>query len=299
MQKIIPHLWFDKEAVEAANFYTSAFKDSAIIKKVTLRDTPSGDTDLVTFKLMGQEFMAISAGPYFKPNAAISFMVACDTTEEVDRLWDILIQGGEAMMEKAEYPFSKNYGWVKDKYGFTWQIMHDGGMPVQKITPSLMFAGPKAGSARKAMELYTSVFPNSGPLEGEGHISEYGEAAQAPDKPDMLQYARFKIYGQELVVMDSAYEHQFDFNESVSLLVNCDTQEEIDAYSNALSAVPEAEQCGWIKDQFGVSWQMNPSIMNDIMSSSDQVAVDRATRAFLKMKRFDIQKLKDAYEGKA
>jgi predicted 3-demethylubiquinone-9 3-methyltransferase (glyoxalase superfamily) len=112
--KIIPHLWFDKEANEAARFYTSVFKDSRIKNTATLEDTPSGAVDIVTFELFGQEFMAISAGPLFKFNESLSFMVKCDTQEEIDYYWDNLTRDGGQEIE---------CGWLKDKYGLSWQIV--------------------------------------------------------------------------------------------------------------------------------------------------------------------------------
>lgn len=112
--KIIPHLWFDKEANEAARFYTSVFKDSRIKNTATLQDTPSGAVDIVTFELFEQEFMAISAGPLFKFNESISFMVKCDTQEEIDYYWDNLTRDGGQEIE---------CGWLKDKYGLSWQIV--------------------------------------------------------------------------------------------------------------------------------------------------------------------------------
>jgi len=153
-QKIVPHLWFDKEAKEAANFYCSIFPESSISNIATLHDTPSGDCDVVTFSLSGQEFMAISAGPLFI------------------------------------------------------------------------------------------------------------------------------------------------FNEAISFIVNCETQEEMDYYSDKLSAVPEFEQCGWIKDKYGLSWQIVPTEMEEMMRDKDPERIARVTQAFLQMKRFDLAALKRAYEGK-
>ena len=112
-QKIVPHLWFDKEAKEAAEFYTSIFPDSKVTKVTTLHDTPSGDADVVAFQLSGQPFMAISAGPYFKFNESISFIVSCDTQEEIDSYWNKLSADPEA----------EQCGWLKDKYGLSWQIV--------------------------------------------------------------------------------------------------------------------------------------------------------------------------------
>jgi predicted 3-demethylubiquinone-9 3-methyltransferase (glyoxalase superfamily) len=113
MKPITPHLWFDKEAKEAAEFYCSIFPNSRIMNITTLHDTPSGDCDVVAFELSGQPFMAISAGPLFKFNEAISFMVHCDTQEEIDRYWEKL----------SAVPEAEQCGWLKDKYGLSWQIV--------------------------------------------------------------------------------------------------------------------------------------------------------------------------------
>jgi predicted 3-demethylubiquinone-9 3-methyltransferase (glyoxalase superfamily) len=153
MQKITPHLWFDKEAKEAAEFYTSVFPQSKIKDSTTLSNTPSGTVDIVTIELLGQDFMLLSAGPLFK------------------------------------------------------------------------------------------------------------------------------------------------FNEAISFIVHCDTQEEIDYYWEKLSAVPEAEQCGWLKDKFGLSWQIVPTVMNEMMKNKDQAKLARVTEAFLKMKKFDLAALQRAYQG--
>ena len=113
-QKITPHLWYDKEAKEAAEFYISIFKDSRIKNVSTLNGTPSGTVEIVTFELFGQEFMAISAGPFFKFNESISFVVHCDTQEEIDFYWEKLTSDGGQESE---------CGWLKDKYGLSWQIV--------------------------------------------------------------------------------------------------------------------------------------------------------------------------------
>ncbi len=129
MQKIVPHLWFDKEAKEATDFYVSAFPDSRITSSVTLRDTPSGDALSIGFELAGYEFMAINGGPYFKINPSISFMLNFDPSKDSDAeanlnaLWEKLSEGGKALMPLSEYPFSKRYGWIEDRCGVSWQLI--------------------------------------------------------------------------------------------------------------------------------------------------------------------------------
>ncbi len=112
-QRIIPHLWFDTQAGEAAEFYCSIFPESKITNRLVLRDTPSGDAECVSFVLSGQPYMAISAGPYFKFNEAVSFVVYCDTQEEIDYYWGKL----------SADPKAEQCGWLKDKFGLSWQIV--------------------------------------------------------------------------------------------------------------------------------------------------------------------------------
>jgi predicted 3-demethylubiquinone-9 3-methyltransferase (glyoxalase superfamily) len=293
VHKITPHLWFDREAVEAAEFYSSTFPNSRVTNVSTLRDTPSGDADVVSFELFGQPFMATSAGPLFKFTPAVSFLVLCETKEEVDQLWDELSQGGTALMPLDSYPFSERYGWTEDRYGLSWQVMHARDEEIeQPITPTLMFVGDVCGRAEEAVTFYTSMFPNS----NLGPVLRYGQGEE-PDKEGTVRHASFALVEQKFAAMDSAREHNFGFNEAISFMVGCDTQDEIDHYWHGLSAVPEAEQCGWLKDKYGLSWQIVPSILGELLGGGTKEQSARVTEAFLQMKKFDIAELKRAYEG--
>ena len=295
MPKITPHLWFDKEAREAAAFYASTFRDSEVKSTSTLHDTPSGSVDLVTVELAGQPFALISAGPLFKFTPAVSFLVACDTKDEVDALWGKLSPGGSALMELAAYPFSERYGWVQDRYGLSWQVMFMGDRKItQRMTPTLMFVGDVCGRAEEAIRFYASVFRNA----AVGHILRYG-SDEAPEKEGTVKHAAFTLEDQEFAVMDSARIHGFTFNEAISFMVNCDTQEELDYYWERLSADPKAEQCGWLKDAYGLSWQIVPTVMGEMLRDGDEKRIARVTEALLKMKKFDIARLKEAYEGRS
>lgn len=292
--KITTHLWFDREALEAADFYTSTFKDSRIKNKSMIHNTPSGSVDIVTVELLGQEFTLISAGPLFRFNPSISFLVACKTKNEVNALWKKLSREGTALMELGEYPFSEKYGWVQDKYGVSWQLMFMGDRKItQRITPTLMFVGDVVGKAEEAIRFYVSVFRDA----RAGDVLRYGRGEE-PDKEGTIKHASFRLEGQEFAAMDSARRHDFAFNEAISFIVNCDTQEEIDYYWGRLSADPKAEQCGWLKDRYGLSWQIVPTAMEEMLKDKDEKRLARVTEAFLKMKKFDIDALKRAYEGK-
>ena len=293
MQKIVPHLWYDTQALEAARFYVSLFEDSAILGTVTLPDTPSGDAMTVDFQLAGLRIAAISAGPYFQFNPSISLMVACESAEEVDRLYAALSVGGADLMPLDEYPFSRRYAWIADRYGLNWQLMlSDHIEPGHRIRPSLLFAGEACGKAEEALDLYSSVFTPS----VKGFVNRYAEG-EAEDSRAKINYAEISLLDFPIVAMDHGYGADFTFNEAFSLMVLCDTQEEIDHYWDRLSFVPEAEQCGWIKDRFGLSWQIAPANLNETLKNSAPEVVKRVTQAFLTMKKFDLAALEKARLG--
>ncbi|MCH1641011.1 VOC family protein [Paenibacillus timonensis] len=295
------HLWFDKEAKEAAEFYCSVFPDSRITGVTTINDTPSGDSEMISFTVWGFPFMAISAGPHFKMNPSVSCIVNFDPSrdpnarEMLDEAWDKLSDGGIALMPLDRYPFSERYGWIQDKYGFTWQLMltNPDGEPRPAIVPSMMFIGENCGKAEEARELYLSVFRNAKP----GALVKYGPG-QEPDREGTVMFTDFMLENTWLAAMDSSHAHRFSFNEAISLLVNCETQEEIDYYWEHLSAVPEAEQCGWLKDRYGVSWQISASSLDEMMTRGTPEQRNRVTKAFLKMKKFNLAELQQAFDGR-
>jgi predicted 3-demethylubiquinone-9 3-methyltransferase (glyoxalase superfamily) len=296
--KITPHLWFDKEAKESAEFYTSIFPDSRITDVTTLRDTPTGDCDVVSFDLSGQPFMSISAGPLFQFNPSVSFILNFDPSkdkrarENLDALWNNLSQGGKALMPLDKYPFSERYGWIQDKYGLSWQLILSDpkGEDRPFITPSLLFTGAVCGKAEEASDFYLSVFRSS----KRGMTARY-PAGMGPDKEGTIMFTDFVIENQWFAAMDSAHQHGFAFNEAVSFMVSCDTQKEIDYYWEKLSAVPQAEQCGWLKDKYGLSWQVVPADMGEMLQKGTPEQIARLTQAFLPMKKFDLAALRRAY----
>lgn len=304
MKTITPHLWFDTQALEAVEFYVSAFKnfpDTALTSKTILHDTPSGDAQTVAFTIAGQPFMAISAGPYFKLNPAISFMVNFDPSrdaqaaEHLGALWAALSEGGKPLMPVGEYPFSKKYGWIQDKYGVSWQLMltNPAGEPRPVIIPSLLFTKDVSGKAEEALMFYTSVFKES----RMGIVARFPADTEHQKVGDAM-FAEANLSGTWIAAMDGGAKlHDFTFNEAVSLMVPCDTQEEIDYFWEKLSSVPEAEQCGWLKDMYGVSWQITPTVMDEMMKNGTPEQIARVTQTFLKMKKFDIAALRAAYEG--
>lgn len=277
-QRITPNLWFDG-AKEAVDFYMSAFPDSRIVGTSYYPQTAeegladfqqefAGKELTIDFELGGQRFTAINAGPTFKFNPSISFMVNFDPSrdeqarEHLDELWNKLMDGGKVLMELGEYPYSKRYGWVQDRYGLTWQLIltDPEGDPRPFIIPSLMFSGENTNRAEEAANFYVSVFDNS----RLGEMARYTEDT-GPAKAGSLMFADLMLENQWFAVMDSAVGQDFTFNEAVSFLVECKDQAEIDELWAKLSTVPESEQCGWCKDKYGVSWQIVPENMGELM----------------------------------
>ena len=295
-------LWFDNNAEEAARFYTSVFPDSEIGDIVKygkegfeIHKRPEGSVMVIEFSLSDEKFVAINGGPIFTFNPSISYFVVCETMEETDRIWNKLSEGGKALMPYQKYDWSEKYGWVSDKFGLSWQVSYGKISDVgQKITPSFLFVGEQAGRAQEALDFYTSVFKNSA-IQG---VSRQPAGGQEPE--GNVAHAQFTLEGQTFMIMESVLkEHKFQFNEAISIIINCKTQKEIDYYWNALIADGGMESnCGWLKDKFGVSWQVDSVELSRMLKDPDKEKVGRVTNAFLQMKKFDVEKLREAFENR-
>ena len=274
---IYPCLWFDGNAKDAAEFYCSIFEGSRINQ-----DTPM----VVTWELAGQKFMGLNGGPRFQINPSISFFINCDSAEEADAKWAKLVEGGRVLMPLDTYEWSPRYGWLQDRFGVSWQVyLGKPGDVSQKICPSLMFTR-QAGRAEEAVRYYTSVFDNSS-IAG---ILKYGPGED--EKEGYVKHAQFTLNGKVFMAMDSSAEHGFAFNEGVSFVVDCANQGEIDKYWNTLTEGGKESMCGWLEDRFGVSWQIVPAVLGQLMS--DPRKAPRVMSAFLKMKKFNIEELVNA-----
>jgi len=280
--KIYPCLWFDGKGKEAAEFYCTAFENSKI----------TADTGLVQlFELNGKKFMALNGGPMYKINPSVSFFVVCKTTKEIETKWKQLSEGGMVMMALNSYPWSEKYGWCQDKYGVNWQLMM-GKMENETIVPALMFTMNNSGRANEAIDFYTSLFPNS----NTELIARYEKGE--PDVEGYIKHARFSLNGVTFAIMDSSGPHNFTFSEGLSFVVDCKDQEEVDYYWNKLTADGGKESmCAWLKDKFGVSWQIVPTKLGELIGSPDREKADRAIQAMLKMKKIIIADLQKAYDG--
>lgn len=296
--KITPCIWFDDQAEQAAAFYLRTFPEGRITtasRYPQSSDNPSGrprgSVLTVEFEVAGQRFTALNGGPLFVLNPSISFFVHVDTPGDADRLFAPLVEGGEALIPLDAYPWSERYGWVKDRFGVSWQVIagrrpHGGAT----IVPCLMFAGAQHGRAEEAMRAYTGIFPG-GRIDG---VERYA-AGEGPQ--GTVKHGRFVLDGQEMVAMDSHVAHGFTFNEALSLQVMCDDQDELDRYWAALAEGGEHGPCGWLKDRFGLSWQVLPTAIARWMSGKDPAARDRAFQAMLQMSKLDIAALQRAYDG--
>ena len=284
---ITPCIWFDYQAEEAVQFYSSLFDNSKTTRIIRYgkegfeyHHKPQGSVMTVEFELNGQKFLALNGGPDFKLNESISLFVYCESEKRINFLYEKLSQGGSINMPLDKYDWSPKYAWVKDKFGVSWQLDIEAINSPQKIVPSLLFTNDKYKKVKDAMNFYTSVFPNSILL------MEY-------PSEDFLLFAQAKLNGYLLNAMSGGnITHNFDFNEALSFIIRCDSQEEIDYYWNKLTEDGSEVQCGWLKDKFGVSWQIVPKILNELLSDSNKSS--KVMNAVLKMVRFDINKLMDA-----
>lgn len=285
-QKITPFLWFDGKAEEAMNFYTSIFKNSSILNTMP---GPDGKVMTGTFQLNGYEMMALNAGPMFSFSPAVSFFVTCENEREIDNLWAKLSSDGSVLMELNKYPFSEKYGWLQDQYGVSWQLSIAD--TSQQISPSLLFVGDHAGKAEQAIQFYTSLFPDS----SVANIERYSDEDQDPT--GTVKYASFTLNGQEFSAMDSSMAHNFTFTPAISFFVKCDNQAEIDNFWDKLSEGGEEQRCGWVKDRYGVSWQIIPPILEKLLNDPDKGKANRVMNAMLQMDKIVIADLERAYDN--
>lgn len=277
---IYPCIWSNHNAREMADFYCSTFPDTRILDENPV---------VVMLEIFGQKLMLLNGGDIFKPNPSISLMFLTMYEAEVEEIWNKLIPEGEPVMPLDAYPFSPKYGWVQDKYGVSWQLYtaRDESHIIQKLVPTLMFTGAQNGKATEAANLYISLFPNS-TMRGVMHYN-----AESGEPETSVQHGEFLINDYLLMMMDSSLEHKFRFSEGVSLVLECDYQEEIDNYWEALTSNGgEESMCGWLKDRFGISWQLVPSQLDEWTKKSPKVMEE-----VLKMKKLDMNVLREAVES--
>jgi predicted 3-demethylubiquinone-9 3-methyltransferase (glyoxalase superfamily) len=275
-------LWFDDNAEQAIDFYTSTFSNSAVLSA-----NRAGEKFITgTLTLAGTELMALNGGPQYTFTPAVSFFVQCQTGQEVDEIWARLSEGGMALMPLDAYPFSERFGWVQDRFGLSWQVSL-ANVP-QSITPFLMFVGAQQGRAEEAINRYVGIFQDS----GIDHIQRWGPDQGEPEVTVMQ--AGFRLAGQSFMASENSHQHPFTFSEATSFFVSCETQDEVDYNWTELSAGGEPGQCGWLKDAYGVSWQVIPTALGRLLGSENRDKANRVMQAMLTMTKLDIAQLEGA-----
>ena len=297
IQRIVPCFWSNGTAEETAAFYAAALPDTSF--EVTSRYPETGLLDFqqplaglpltVDVLIGGYRVTLVNAGPEFRPNPSISLTLHFDprgfdgsmlrARAALDATWGALGFGGRVLMELGEYPFSGRYGWVEDRYGVSWQLMlvdpeAPGGDPTGAVAPfvmpCLMFGAGAQNRAAEAIDRYVEVLGAAKSLGGaeRGFTAPY-PVPTGPAPAGAVMYGDFRVGEQRFSAMDSGVDQPESFTNGVSLIVNAHGQDEIDLLWAALSAVPEAEQCGWLVDAFGVSWQIVPDNMDELMQRPD------------------------------
>jgi len=277
-----PCIWYDGNAKAAAEFYCSLFPNS----KITA-DTPM----VVNFELHGQKFMGLNGGPMFKVNPSVSFMVTCESDDEINELWKQLSEDGMIMMALDKYDWSERYGFLQDKFGLSWQLFKGKYSDVnQKITPTFLFVGNNYGRAEAAVKYYTEVFPASS-INGILLYQE-NEGAQVAGK---VKHSQFILDGKVFMAMDGFGDHKFAFNEAISFVAECKDQKEIDYFWDTLTSNGGKEsRCGWLVDKFGISWQIIPKNIGQLMSIPGKG--QKVMQALLQMNKLDIAALEKEAE---
>ncbi len=268
-------LWFDGKIKEATQFYCSLFPNTKI----------HAENNIITkFELEGTIVKLLNGGALFKLNPSISFFVKCETKAEIEKLWASMLDGGKVMMNLGNYPWCEQYGWIEDKYGMTWQFFLGSLAPEeQKIIPCMLFTNEVFGKGEEAMQFYTSIFKDGKILS----LDYYTE--QEVPFTGKLKHGSFQIQNKQFAVMDGPGDHTFQFNEGISFVVECNNQEEVDYYWNKLTDDGYEGQCGWLKDKYGVSWQIIPVVLNQLMGNP--ATAEKARSAFMKMRKFIIKDL--------
>lgn len=286
MKHISTCLWFDNQAEEAAKFYTTVF-DHAEIKRRSyygesaskVAQRPVGSLLTVTTQIEDLEVEGLNGGPIFKFNPTFSFFVSCTSEAEITEKWKKLSAGGEVRMGLDKYPWAERYGWTTDKYGVEWQLIQ--APSKQKVAPSFLFVDELFRKGEEALNFYLSLFPNS-----------KIESISRDPSTNSIAHCDFTLNGQGFALMEGSGQHGHKFNNAFSLMVNCDNQKEIDALWAKLSDGGTIEECGWLKDKYGVSWQIVPAKLAEVMI--DPVKSEKAFSEILKMKKLEISQIEKA-----
>lgn len=272
-----PCLWFDGNGRDAADFYTSVFPSSKMLDSNPI---------VTTFELINTKYMALNGGPMYKMTPAFSFSVYCENENETGRLYNMLSENGKILIPLDKYDWSPLYAWVEDKFGVSWQLDASSSGQKEKIIPTLLFVNQKNTLVKSALEYYKNIFPGSDTI------------LEAPFSPGSgmpagsLLFARFQLHGNVMNIMSSTESYDYDFTPGNSIVVECETQEEIDYFWEKLGNEGHYSMCGWLEDKHGVSWQIIPAILPQLMA--DPGKAEKVTQAFMKMQKLEIATLLDS-----
>lgn len=278
-KSIYPCITISGRIVEAAEYYKTVFGNAEIRQS---------NEFVIIISIDGQKLMLLNTGPETKPNPSISFMMGTENEELTKARFAKLSVNGKILMPLDSYAWSSCYAWVEDQFGINWQLYTgqtaDSSQP---IAPALMFTGIQAGKAAEAISYYTSLFPGSS-VES---ILNYDESDG--EDSSYVKHGRFKLKDFRLIAMDSSYDHGFNFNDAVSLVVECDSQQEIDLYWEALALNGGKEiECGWLVDKYGLSWQIIPGRLSSLLAEPERAG--RVMQKLLTMKKLVIADLENA-----
>lgn len=271
---VFPCIWMKEGAKEAMNFYVNIFDNSAI----------SYLNDIVCYgKLEGSSIMYLNSNPDYNPNTSISIMILSNEKEKITRYYNKLKEDGEELMPLGKYEWSEWYVWIKDKYGLHWQLYTgDGSMEItHPFAPTIMYGEKQQGKCKEAIDLFSKVFPD---FKSDG-VMEYPEG---PMKGQVM-HSQFWLNKNIMMAMDSGVEQVQSFNETISLVIECKDQKSIDHYWESLiENGGESSKCGWLKDKFGMSWQVAPYNVDELLFESGN---PKAFENMLKMEKIIIADL--------
>lgn len=273
---LYPCIWFDNNAKEAVAFYQSVFRNTELL----------GETSVVsTLAIEGTKFMFMNGGNDYQPGPAVSYFVYCGGDEEIERLYKTLSENGTIMMPLGKYEWTSKYAFISDRFGVAWQLDIDPINSAQKIVPTFLFANNKMLQIKSAINFYSSVFPKSRVLLE----APYPENSNLPEHT--VLFAQFKLNDFLFNATSSNRSHDFDFTRGNFFTIECETQEEIDHYWDKLGENGHYDSCGWLADQYSISWRIIPSILPQLMRDTDKA--QRIAEVILSSQKIEIDKLLD------
>ncbi|MDO5031338.1 VOC family protein [Corynebacterium sp.] len=285
MQKIVPAVWLNGVAEEAAQFYAQALPgarvDAVMAHPAGAEHAPLG----VDLNIDGFQLTLINGGDRYAPNPSVSFMLTFDPAQmdnaeqALRETWAALMEGGQERMPLQSYDFSPLFGWCADRYGVDWQLMMpQPGSPARpSVMPALLFTSKARGKAAEAREAYIEALSAVAP-------SQPGVRVDYPENEGVILFSDAELAGVWTIINDSTFDHAFDFTPGISFQVLCQDQAQIDAVWQALAA--EEQPCGWCTDRYGVSWQVLPENLDELLRGPG------AWEKFQDMRKIQLEELR-------